>query len=103
MMNRLEYLPDELQEKIYYETHKLKCKDVFEDIKEFKHKQICYNYDCYLIMIETLYNSEMSQKELGDYFVALDRINGKTFDTMIEVLIVNKYYNLYFDTLALYF
>ena len=102
-MNRLEYLPDELQEKIYYETHKLKCKDVFEDIKEFKQKQIDYNDDCYLIMIEALYNGEMSQKELGDYFVALDRINGKTFDTMFEVLIVNKYYNLFFDTLALYF
>lgn len=103
MMNRLEYLPDELQEKIYYETHQLKCKDVFEDIKEFKHKKIGYNDNCYLIMIEALYNSEMSQKELGDYFVALDRINGKTFDTMFEVLIVNKYYNLFFDTLALYF
>jgi len=99
-MNYYELLPEELQDKIYYETHKLTYKYVFVDIKEFRSKQIDYHHDCYLTMTETLYNSDMSQKELGDYFVALDRINGKTFTT-IDVLIINKYYNLFFDTLAI--
>jgi hypothetical protein len=95
-MNRFEILPEELQNKIYYETHKLKFKDVLKEVKEFKSKRIVYNDDFYLIMIGTLYDSEMSQKEREEYFTAMDCFEGKLeYDLCHDDLNENKYYNIF--------
>lgn len=94
-MNYLDYFPDELQEKIYYDAHKLKFKVIFRDIKDFKCKQIEYNPSCYIMMLEMLYNSDMSPKELEDYFTALDYIDEKRDSINIEEMFENRYYNNY--------
>lgn len=95
-LNRLELLPEEMQNKIYCESHRLKFKDVLKGVKEFKSKRIDYNVDFYLIMLETLYDSEMSQKEREEYFTAMDCLEGRLeYDLSPGDLNENKYYNIF--------
>lgn len=96
-MNRLELLPEELQEQIFFEAHKLKSKDTFEKIKKidfWQRDDIGYSI---IAMTNLLYNLGATQKELRDYYFCLDWLDGKRLNITIEDIEDNLYYNVYHD------
>ena len=96
-MNRFESLPDDIQEKIYFEVHKLKCKDTFKKIRsiDFWHRDdVGY---AILSMTNLLYHLDATKKELRDYYFCLDWLDGKRLNITIEDIQDNLYYNVYCD------
>lgn len=96
-MSRIDILPDDIQEKIYFEVHKLKCKDTFEKINsiDFWHREdVGY---ALLSMTDLLYYLGASQNELRDYFFCLDWLDGKRLNITMEDMAYNLYYNVYYD------
>lgn len=94
IMNRLELLPIELQEKIYYEAHKLNFNICLNDIN--------YRFDEHFSsgaiknMALHLYSSGISNIELQNYFECIDWIDGNTlFD--YEESRNNVYYRIFED------
>jgi hypothetical protein len=96
-MNFFYDLPDEIQEKIYHEAHKINSKDLFKEIKTIDF----WNRDdtCYAIleMTKLLYKLDATQEERGDYYYCLDWIDGKRLNITMEDIFENKYYRMYYD------
>ena len=95
-MNFFYALPDDIQEKIYFEAHKLNSKDTFEKIKkiDFWHR----GHPAIRGMTNLLYYLGASQKELKDYFFCLDWLNGTRLNTTGVVMMDdNLYYNVYYE------
>lgn len=96
-MNRFESLPDDIQEKIYFEVHKLKCKDTFKKIRSidfWNRDDVGYSI---LAMTNLLYQLSATQREIRDYYFCLDWIDGKRLNITIEDFFENKYYRIYYD------
>lgn len=96
-MNRFENLPDEIQDKIYFEVHKLKFKNTFKKIHSIDfwiRDDVGY---AILSMTNLLYNLGASKKELKDYFFCLDWLDGKRLNITMEDMDNNVYYNVYYD------
>ena len=94
-MNRLESLPDDIQYKIYHEVHKLNSKHLFEEIKTrdfWDRVGTCYSI---LEMTKLLYDLDMTQEELTEYYYCLDWLYGKRQNIKMEDLFENKYYRIY--------
>ncbi len=94
-MNHFESLPDDIQDKIYFEVHKLKCKDTFKKIRsiDFWHRDdVGYSI---LAMTNLLYQYGATQREIRDYYFCLDWIDGKILNITIEHVFENKYYHVY--------
>jgi hypothetical protein len=96
-MNRFESLPDDIQEKIYFEVHKLKCKDTFEKINSIDFWRRDDVGFAILSMTNLLYYLGATQKELQDYFSCLDWLDGKRLNITMEDMANNLYYNVYYD------
>ena len=88
-MNFFYDLPDEIQEKIYHEAHKINSKDLFKEIKTIDF----WNRDdtCYAIleMTKLLYKLDATQEERGDYYYCLDWIDGKRLNITMEDIFEN--------------
>jgi hypothetical protein len=95
-MNRLEILPEELQNKIYYEAHKQMMSEVFEDVKYLKSIMSDRGY-IFEVLLKEFYKSDMSDQERLHYFTCLDCADGKLFEIRGENLINNRYRRLYLD------
>jgi len=94
-MNRFEILPEELQNKIYYETHKQMMSEVFEEIKDVdKRHQDHFLGDLNVVMSNELYNSDMSINEISHYFECMDCLAGRV-NADYKNLGSNKYYGIY--------
>ena len=96
-MNFFYDLPDELQDFIHREAHKIKFKDISEKIKkiDFWHRDdVGY---AILSMTNLLYHLGASRKELRDYYFCLDWLDGKRLNITMEDMIENKYYDVYYD------
>jgi hypothetical protein len=96
-MNRFESLPDDIQEKIYFEVHKLKCKDTFKKINSVDFWRRDDRGFAILSMTNLLYFLGASKNELKDYFFCLDWLGGKRLNITMEDMIKNKYYDVYYD------
>ena len=96
-MNRLELLPEELQEQIFFEAHKLKSKETFKKIKKIDFWRRDDVGFAILGMTNLLYNLGAPQKELRDYFFCLDWLDGKRLNITMEDMDNNLYYNVYYD------
>ena len=94
-MNRLELLPEELQEQIFFEVHKIQSKDTFEKIKKIDFWQRDDIGFAILAMTNLLYHLGATQKELRDYYFCLDWLDGKRLNITIEDIEDNLYYNVY--------
>ena len=101
-MNFFYDLPDEIQEKIYFEAHKLNSKDLFKQIKKidfWKHR-VDYQLpgDTYvdLEMLKLLYSLGATQEELGEYYYARDWTDGRK-ERKKEHLFENKYLKVWYD------
>ena len=94
-MNRLELLPEELQEQIFFEAHKIQSKDTFEKIKKIDFWQRDDIGFAILAMTNLLYDLGATQKELRDYYFCLDWLDGKRLNITIEDIEDNLYYNVY--------
>lgn len=94
IMNRLELLPEDIIEKIYYEAHKLNFNICVYDIN--------YRFDehfssCALKnMALHLYSSGISNIELQNYFECIDWIDGNTLFDYDESR-NNVYYRIFED------
>ena len=94
-MNRLELLPNELQNKIYYEAHKQMMSEVFEDVKDTcKRQENHFLGELHAQMSNELYNSDMSIIEIRTYFECMDCISGRA-NANYKNLQLNKYYGAY--------
>ncbi len=96
-MNRLELLPEELQEQIFFEAHKIQSKDTFKKIKKIDFWQRDDIGFAILAMTNLLYHLGATQKELRDYYFCLDWLDGKRLNITIEDIEDNLYYNVYHD------
>tara|TARA_B100000768_G_scaffold181480_1_gene204652 strand:+ start:481 stop:873 length:393 start_codon:yes stop_codon:yes gene_type:complete len=96
-MNLFYDLPDDLQDMIYFETHKLNYKDTFSKIKT--NKFLCRDGDGYAVqaMTDVLYSLNATKTEIEDFFSCLDWLDGKRIDTPMEELLENKYYHVYYE------
>ena len=93
-MNRLELLPIELREKIYFEAHKLKFNNCICSINNL--------FDEHFLdgalknMALHLYSTGISDFELNNYFECLDWLDGNTlFD--FEESRNNVYYMIFLE------
>jgi hypothetical protein len=95
-MNRFDSLPDDIQEKIYHEVHKLNSKDLFIKIKKIEFWQ--RRHPAIRGMTNLLYHLGASKKELKDYFFCLDWLNGIRLNiTGVVMMDDNLYHNVYYD------
>ena len=83
-MNRFYNLPDELQDMIHYEAHKLKLKSTFPFIVT---KPNHYSSFIYRSFCEASYN----QTDLNNFNAFLDYIHGNVYGLPWETLRENKY------------
>ena len=90
-MNLFYDLPDEIQEKIYFEVHKIKIKDVLIGIKRINWWK-GRNGNVFLIMSSLLYNNGATQRELDEYFTLIDWLDQKDKSITYEDIQENKYY-----------
>lgn len=90
-MNLFYDLPDEIQEKIYFEVHKIKIKDVLIGIKRINWWR-GRNGNVFLIMSSLLYNNGATQRELDEYFTLIDWLDQKDKSITYEDIQENKYY-----------
>ena len=96
-MNFFYDLPDDIQEQIFFEVHRLQSKDTLEKIKKidfWRRDDIGY---AILSMTNLLYSLGASKNELQDYFFCLDWLHGKRLNITMEDMIENKYYDVYYD------
>ena len=94
-MNRLELLPNELQNKIYYEAHKQMMSEVFEEVKDIRKRQENHFLgELHARMSNELYNSDMSIIEISSYFVCMDCLSGRA-GADYKNLWSNNYYCIY--------
>lgn len=96
-MNFFYDLPDDIQEQIFFEAHKLQSKDTLEKIKKidfWRRDDIGY---ATLAMTNLLYSLGAAKNELQDYFFCLDWLDGKRLNITMEDMIENKYYDVYYD------
>lgn len=96
-MNRLESLPDDIQDKIYHEVHKLNSEHLFKEINtRYFGDRVgkCYSI---LEMTQLLYNLDMTQEELTEYYYCLDWLDGKRLNITMEDIFENKYYRIYYN------
>lgn len=91
-MNRLQLLPDDIIDNIYYECHKKIFHDVLIDIKNTDTSR----FSPESLFLE-LFDSSMSNHELYDFYTCLDWLDGKKLKITREYLTGNKYYNLYLN------
>ena len=96
-MNFFYDLPDELQDFIHREAHKIKFKDTVGKIKKIDFWQRDDIGIAILSMTNLLYHLGASQKELRDYYFCLDWLDGKRLNITIEDIEDNLYYNVYHD------
>jgi len=96
-MNFFYDLPDELQDKIYFEAHKLNSKDTFEKIKKIDFWIRDDVGFAIMSMTNLLYYLGATQKELRDYYFCLDWLDGKKLNITTEDMDNNLYYNVYYD------
>jgi hypothetical protein len=96
-MNFFYDLPDELQDKIYFEAHKLNSKDTFEKIKKIDFWIRDDVGFAIMSMTNLLYYLGATQKELRDYYFCLDWLDGKKLNITTEDMDGNLYYNVYYD------
>ena len=81
MVNLLENLPDEIIYRIYKIDHEIKFKTVLCDICNHKPWWLCM--DARYMLLHALYNSDMSKKDLEDYF--------KNWDFLTSLMLRVKY------------
>ena len=94
-MNRFELLPNELQNKIYYEAHKQMMSEVFEEVKDTCKRQVNHFLgELHAQMSIELYNSDMSIIEIRTYFECMDFLSGIE-NADYKNLWLNKYYCIY--------
>ena len=95
-MNFFYDLPDELQDFIHREAHKIKFKYISEKIKKIEFWQ--RRHPAIRGMTNLLYYLGASKKELKDYFFCLDWLNGIRLNITGTVMMDdNLYHNVYYD------
>lgn len=93
-MNRLESLPYEIQDKIYFEAHKIKYNDVSNEIKHinlWKER----NGNVFLALSVFLHENGATQKELDEYFTLIDWLDNKDKTITFKDIQENKYYRVF--------
>ena len=90
-MNFFYDLPDEIQEKIYFEAHKIKYNNVSISIKHINWWK-GRNGNAFLIMSSLLYENGATQRELDEYFTLIDWLDQKHKSITYEEIQENKYY-----------
>ena len=96
-MNFFYDLPDDIQEKIYFEAHKLNSKAIIKKINSIDFWRRDDVGFAILSMTNLLYYLGATQKELQDYFFCLDWLDGKRLNITMEDMDNNLYYNVYYD------
>jgi hypothetical protein len=96
-MNFFYDLPDDLQEKIYKHTHEIQSNNTFGKIKKIDFWRRDDGGYSILSMTRYLYDTDVSQKELRDYYFCLDWLDGKKLNITIEDIDDNLYYHVYCD------
>lgn len=96
-MNRLESLPDELQEKIYKCAHYLKFKDTLTEIEKIDFWYRNSMIHSINTMTNLLYVFGATREEREEYFMCMDWLYGRKFNITFEELEHNLYYNIYYE------
>ena len=91
-MNRIDLLPDDIIDNIYYESHKKISVLVLNDIKEIDTNR----FSPESLFLE-LFDSDMSNDEVHEFYKCLDWLDGKKLNITREYITGNKYYNLYLN------
>ena len=94
-MNLFYDLPDEIQEKIYFEAHKINYKDVSIGIKHINWGKTWMRRNVFLALSLTLYENGATQRELDEYFTLVDWLQEKDESITIEDIQENKYYHVF--------
>jgi len=94
-MNRLELLPIELQEKIYYETHKLKFNISVYRIKNHFDEHLPAG--AFKDMVLHLYSTGITDNEIKNYFEFIDWLDGKNLKITSDYFEDNVYKRIYTD------
>lgn len=91
-MNRIDLLPDDIIDNIYYESHKKMSIHFLGDIKGVDTNR----FSPESLFLE-LFDSDMSNDEVREFYKCLDWLDGKKLNITREYINGNKYYNLYLN------
>ena len=94
-MNLFYDLPDEIQEKIYFEAHKINYKDVSIGIKRINWGKTWMRRNVFLALSLMLYENGATQRELDEYFTLIDWLDQTDESITFEDIQENKYYHVF--------
>lgn len=101
-MNFFYDLPNEIQEKIYFEAHKINYKDVSIEIKRINWGKTWTRRNVFLALTSMLYKNGATQRELDEYFTLVDWLQQKDESITIEDIQENKYYHVFWHHSTFY-
>lgn len=93
-MNFFYDLPNEIQEKIYFEAHKINYKEILIGIKRINWWK-GRNGNVFLALSLMLYENGATQRELDEYFTLIDWLDQTDESITFEDIQENKYYHVF--------